>query len=84
VFEGECVRLDHFANEIEAVRAYDRAVVAYSGEFARLNFPEEWPPERRQAVYAQCQAKEGKGRKAKCRTVAAGPAAPTRECTKRL
>jgi hypothetical protein len=39
VFEGKCIWLGHFDNEVEAARAYDRAVVAYSGEFERLNFP---------------------------------------------
>jgi len=34
------------------------------GDFAKLNFPEEWPPERRVEVRAQYQQAEGKaGRK---------------------
>jgi len=50
--EGEPVYLGSFAEEIEAARAYDRAAVEYFADSANLNFPEEWPPERRQQVYS--------------------------------
>jgi hypothetical protein len=36
--------------EVEAAQAYDRQAVEHFGEFARLNFPEEWPPERRTQI----------------------------------
>jgi hypothetical protein len=46
-FEGKCHALPYVDDEVEAARAYDRKAVECFGEFARLNFPEEWPPERR-------------------------------------
>ncbi|HNS19618.1 MAG TPA: HNH endonuclease [Sedimentisphaerales bacterium] len=42
-------------DEIEAARTYDRAAVEECGQFARVNFPKEWPPERRAEVYASRQ-----------------------------
>ena len=36
------VNLGYSPTEIRAARVYDAAAVEYHGEFARLNFPEEW------------------------------------------
>jgi hypothetical protein len=47
--------LGYFAEEIEAARAHDRGAVAYLGESARVNFPQEWPPQRRAQVYAEAE-----------------------------
>ncbi|MEN6632273.1 MAG: HNH endonuclease [Candidatus Polarisedimenticolia bacterium] len=60
---GERFFLGYFANEVEAARAHDAKAVELYGEFARLNFPEEWPPERRQSVYAQRDAGKKEGKK---------------------
>jgi hypothetical protein len=48
--EGKAKLLGFFVEEVEAARAYDRAAVEHYGEFAWLNFPEEWPPQRREAL----------------------------------
>lgn len=68
--KGELFSCGSFNGEIEAARAYDRKAVELLGEAARLNFPEEWPPERRAQVYAhpdavkaRRQAKRKRGRK---------------------
>ncbi len=53
---GERFCLGRFKDEIEAARARDRKAVEVFGESARLNFPEEWPPERRREVHARFQA----------------------------
>jgi hypothetical protein len=52
-YHGYRLHFGPFDQEIDAARAYDRAALQYHGEFAYLNFPEEWPPEKRQEVMAQ-------------------------------
>ncbi len=52
-FEGRNVAIGHFTDEVEAARAYDRKAVELLGEAARLNFPEEWPAQRREEVCAE-------------------------------
>jgi hypothetical protein len=52
-FEGRLIHLGSFTDEVEAARAYDRKAVELFGEFARLNFPEEWPARRRRRVCAK-------------------------------
>ena len=51
-FEGKSIHLGHFTEEVEAAKAYDRKAVELLGEFARLNFPEDWPVRRRRKVCA--------------------------------
>jgi hypothetical protein len=61
-FGGKPIWLGYFTDEAEAARAYDRKAVELFGEYARLNFPQEWPPERRAQVQAQGQKDRRKTR----------------------
>jgi hypothetical protein len=38
------IRVGSFAAEIDAAKAYDAAALIHHGQFARLNFPEEYHP----------------------------------------
>jgi hypothetical protein len=52
-FEGKRLSLGYFVEEVEAARAYDRKAVELLGESAKLNFPDEWPAEKRQEAQAE-------------------------------
>ena len=53
----------YFDDTVEAARVYDRMAVEYLGIHTRLNFPEEWPPERRAEVHAQAERAKKENRK---------------------
>jgi hypothetical protein len=62
-YKGERFFCGYFRDEIEAARARDRKAVEVLGESARLNFPEEWPAERRAEVHAQRDGVRREGKK---------------------
>ena len=59
-YQGKYHGLGYYDLEVDAARAYDRAAVQWYGEFARLNFPEEWPPARRAQLHAHRDAPKPK------------------------
>jgi len=67
-YQGERIWLGYFEDEAEAARAYDRMAVQYFREFAKLNFPQEWPPERRQEIYDKYPTPPAKPKKPLAKT----------------
>ena len=67
-YKGKAVACGWFTDEVEAARAHDCKAVELKGELARLNFPDEWPPERRAAVYATPEAESARRKAARPRT----------------
>jgi hypothetical protein len=75
--DNKPIWLGYHDTEEQAARAYDRKAVECFREFAHVNFPDEWPPQRRQQIYDQypegpqktegkkVRRKEGKKRKKK-------------------
>ena len=52
-----------FLDELEAARAHDAKAVELLGESAQLNFPEEWPEERRAQTAAAGRKTKARARK---------------------
>jgi hypothetical protein len=52
-YKGQNYPCGYFADELAAARARDHKAVQVLGERARLNFPEDWPPQRCRRVHAQ-------------------------------
>jgi hypothetical protein len=67
-FEGRLIHAGHFTDEVEAAKAYDRKAVELLGEFARLNFPDEWPARRKRRI----RVKRPCGKQARGRRVGRG------------
>ena len=61
--EGTSLFVGYYTDEIEAAREHDHKAVEMFGEFAQVNFPEEWPAERRAEVYARRDAVNKDGKK---------------------
>ena len=67
-YHGRGHYIGYFTDEIEAARAHDTKAVQLFGEAAQVNFPKEWPPERRAEVYATPEAQSARRKAAQRRT----------------
>jgi hypothetical protein len=74
-FKGKHIWSQAFDDEVEAARAYDRKAVEVFGPYANVNFPEDWPPERRREIQAESTrtAKRSSPRTAKSRAALTSP-----------
>jgi hypothetical protein len=64
MFNGKVVWLGYFDDDAQAARAYDRKVAELFGEYAWLNFPEDWPathqPPRGRLEVGKAEAKKAR------------------------
>ncbi len=75
---GKYHGLGYYDLEVDAARAYDRAAILHYGDFARPNFPEEWPPDRRAQLLTEHAATKAKPDNGKSPSVRQSPrSAPT-------
>lgn len=80
-YESKALSCGYFVDEIEAARAHDYKAVQLKGEAARLNFPDEWPPQRRAQVYATAEAKSARRKATQRKTPAAKPKTKSKRVT---
>jgi hypothetical protein len=80
------VHVGSYAEEIEAARARDRMAIQLHGQYAYLNFPEEWPAAKREALYnspeavqARAEAKKRSARLLRAKRKSARRTAPATE-----
>jgi hypothetical protein len=66
-YKGRSIQVGRYTDELEAARASDYASVQFNGEYAWLNFPEEWSKERILEVYKAAQAARRKLNRLKAR-----------------
>jgi hypothetical protein len=57
---GLHIHIGYFTDEIEAARARDRKAIELHGQYAYLNFPEEWPAEKRDALHNSPEAAQAR------------------------
>jgi len=75
--DGQRIWLGYHDEETVAAKAYDAKAVELFGEFAHLNFPQDWPPERREEVYATRHAEAVKRKTRNARRKTKQPRAKT-------